>query len=77
MRIEHHLSYHIHLEGNVVSLSKLSAVQDLEESFAELAVEGGIDDGVEGTVYVAKPYSGSVQFWRDVTGLTVGIQYVC
>lgn len=62
----------------VVSLSKLlSAIQDLEESFSELIVEGSVDYRVEGTVYVAKPCGGTVQFWGNVTSLTVGVQNVC
>lgn len=44
-----------HLEVGKVSAasSPPSAGQDLEEGFAELHVEGGIDDGVEGAVHIA------------------------
>lgn len=53
-----------------------SAVQDLHEGLAELDVEGGVDDGVHGTVDVAQPCEGAVEDWWDVA-VTVYIQDVC
>lgn len=61
----------------MISLFNLSAIHDLEESFSELGVEGGVDYRVEGTVYVTKPCGGTVQFRGNVTSLTVSIQNVC
>lgn len=52
-----------------------SAVQDLHEGLAELDVEGGVDDGVHGTVDIAQPCEGAVEDWWDVA-VTVYIQDV-
>lgn len=47
------IAWHLEVgKGSVVS-SPPSAGQDLEEGFAELHVEGGIDYRVQGTVHVA------------------------
>lgn len=66
-----------HIVCNVVLLSMFSAVQDLEESFTELIVEGGVDDRVEGTVDISKPCGSTVQLWGDVASFAMSIQYVC
>lgn len=50
-------------------------MQDLHEGLAELDVEGGVDDGVHGTVDVAQPREGAVEDGRDVA-VTVNIQDV-
>lgn len=57
-------------------LSSPSTGQDLEEGFAELNVEGGIDHRVEGAVHVAQPRCGSVKHWRHVACWAVGIENV-
>lgn len=44
-----------------VSSLGLSAVQDLDEGFAKLDVESGVDDGVDGTVEVSQPGDGAVE----------------
>lgn len=54
----------------------LSAVQDLEEGFAELDVEGGVDDGVDGAVEVSQPGDGAVQRRGDTAAPAVGLQHV-
>ncbi|GCB77290.1 hypothetical protein scyTo_0018451 [Scyliorhinus torazame] len=54
----------------------VSAMQDLQESFAELHVEGGVDDGVDGAVEVPQPGAGAIERWRNVTPLAVDIQDV-
>lgn len=51
------------------------AVEDLHESLPELHVEGGVDDGVDGTVDVAEPREGVVHGLRDVA-VTVHVQDV-
>lgn len=51
-------------------------MQDLHEGLAELDVEGGVDDGVHGTVDIAQPCEGAVEDWWDVA-VTVYIQDVC
>lgn len=53
-----------------------SARQYLEEGFAELNIEGGIDHGVEGTVHIAQPRGGSVELWGHVACWAVGIENV-
>lgn len=58
------------------SVAPQSAAEDLEEGFAEVSVEGGVDDGVEGTVDVPQPGAGTVKPWRHVAGWAVGIQDV-
>lgn len=50
-------------------------MQDLHEGLAELDVEGGVDDGVYGTVDIAQPCEGAVEDWRDVA-VTVYVQDV-
>ena len=42
-------------------ISSLSAVQDLDEGFAKLDVESGVDDGVDGAVEVSQPGDGAVE----------------
>ena len=56
--------------------SSPSARQDLEESFTELNIEGGIDHRVEGTVHVAQPRGGAVKLWGHMADLAVGIENV-
>lgn len=53
-----------------------SAAEDLEEGFAEVSVEGCVDDGVEGAVHVAKPGAGTVKPWGHVAGRAVGVEDV-
>lgn len=57
-------------------LSSSLARQDLEESFTEFDIEGGIDHRVEGTVHVAQPRGGTVKLWGHMAGLAVGIENV-
>lgn len=51
-------------------------MQDLDEGLAELDVEGGVDDGVDGTVEVAQPGDGAVERGRDAAAAAVGLQHV-
>lgn len=51
-------------------------MQDLDEGLAELDVEGGVDDGVDGAVEVAQPGDGAVQRGRDAAASAVGLQHV-
>ena len=53
-----------------------SAAQDLDECAAELNIEGGVDDRVEGAVDVAQPGDGTVQGGGNVAGAAVGVQDV-
>lgn len=53
-----------------------SAVQDLDEGLAELDVEGGVDDGVDGAVQVAQPGDGAVERGRDAAAAAVGLQHM-
>lgn len=53
-----------------------SARQDLEEGFAELDIEGGIDHRVEGAVHVPQPCCGTVKPWGHVACFAVGIENV-
>jgi len=57
-------------------LAPRSAAEDLEEGFAEVGVEGRVDDGVEGTVHVAEPGAGTVEPWGHMAGWAVGIEDV-
>lgn len=52
------------------------AVQDLDEGFAELNVESGVDDRVDGAVEVPEPGDGAVQRRRDAAAPAVGFQHV-
>ena len=52
------------------------AVQDLDEGFAELDVEGGVNDRVDGAVEVSQPGDGAVQRGRDAAAPAVGLQHV-
>lgn len=60
-----------HIDQSRYNLSTI----DLHEGLAELNVEGGIDDGVHGTVDIAQPCEGAVEDWWDVA-VTVYIQDV-
>lgn len=51
-------------------------MEDLHEGFAELDVEGRVDDGVHGAVDVAQPREGAVQDGWDVA-VTVNVQDMC
>lgn len=51
-------------------------MQDLDEGLAELDVEGGVDDGVDGAVEVAQPGDGAVERGRDAAAAAVGLQHV-
>lgn len=51
-------------------------MQDLDEGLAELDVEGGVDDGVNGAVEVAQPSDGAVERGRDAAAAAVGLQHV-
>ncbi len=57
-----------------VLFSRLSAVQDLNEGLAELDVEGGVDDGVDGAVEVTQPRDGAVERRRDAAAAAVSLQ---
>lgn len=52
-------------------------MQDLDEGFAELNVESGVDDGVDGAVEVSEPGDRAVQGGRDAAAPAVGLQHVC
>lgn len=54
----------------------LSAAEDLDEGSAELHVEGGVYDGVEGAVDVAQPGEGAVEARRDRACPAVRVQDV-
>lgn len=54
--------------------SSRSTVQNLNESFAELDVERGVYDWINGAVHVAQPRKGSVEFRWD---LAVRVHDVC
>lgn len=60
-----------------VSSVGLSAVQDLDEGFAKLDVESGVDDRVDSAVEVSQPGDGAVQWGRDAAAPAVGLQHVC
>lgn len=51
-------------------------MQDLDEGFAKLDVESGVDDGVDGTVEVSQPGDGAVERGRDAAAPAVGLQHV-
>lgn len=53
-----------------------SAAEDFDEGPSELDVEGGVDDGVEGTVDIAQPGESAVKFRRHVACPAVGVQNV-
>lgn len=55
---------------------QLLAVQDLDEGFAKLDVESGVDDRVDSTVEVSQPGDGAVQWGRDAAAPAVGLQHV-
>lgn len=57
-------------------LTELSAVQDLDESFAKLNVECRVDHGVDGAVEVTQPRDGAVERGRDAAAPAVGLQDV-
>lgn len=54
----------------------LSAVQDLDEGFSKLNVEGSVDDGVDGAVEVSQPGDGTVQWGGNTAAPAVGLQHV-
>lgn len=65
---------YIHRKRALQRLSHpFSAMQDLNESLAELNVEGGVYDGVHRTVDVAQPGESSVEFCGNVA---VCVHYV-
>lgn len=51
-------------------------MQDLDEGLAELDVEGGVDDRVDGAVEVAQPGDGAVERGRNAAAAAVGLQHV-
>ena len=51
-------------------------MEDLDEGFAELDVESGVDDGVDGAVEVSQPGDGAVERGRDAAAPAVGLQHV-
>lgn len=51
-------------------------MQDLDEGFAELDVERGVDDGVDGAVQVSEPGDGAVQRPRDAAAPAVRLQHM-
>ncbi len=52
-------------------------MQDFNEGLAELDVEGGVDDGVDGAVEVTQPRDGTVERRRDAAADAVSLQNVC
>lgn len=54
----------------------LSAAEDFDEGPSELDVEGGVDDGVKGTVDIPQPGESAVKFRRHVACPAVGVQNV-
>lgn len=46
-------AWHLEVGKGSVASSLPSAGQDLEEGFAELHIEGGVDHRVKGTVHIA------------------------
>lgn len=66
----------MYLDSWLSASLQLSAVQDLDEGFAKLDVEGGVDDGVDGAVEVSKPGDGAVQRGRDTAAPAVRLQHV-
>lgn len=53
------------------------AVEDFDKGLAELDVEGGVDDGVDGAVEITQPRDSAVQGRRDTAAAAVGLQHVC
>lgn len=51
-------------------------MQDFNEGLAELDVEGGVDDGVDGAVEVTQPRDGAVERRRDAAASAVSLQNV-
>lgn len=51
-------------------------MQDLDEGFAKLDVEGGVDDRVDSAVEVSQPGDGAVQRGRDAAAPAVSFQHV-
>lgn len=60
----------------VVCFWFLSAVQDFNEGLAELDVEGGVDDWVDGAVEVTQPCDSAVERRRDAAAAAVSFQHV-
>lgn len=52
-------------------------MQDFNEGLAELDVEGGVDDGVDGAVEVTQPCDSAVERRRDAAAAAVSFQHVC
>ena len=61
---------------SVSSSSSSSAVEDFDEGLAELDVERGVDDRVDGAVEIAQPGEGAVQGGRDAAAAAVGLQHM-
>lgn len=57
-----------------LSSLQLSAVQDLDEGFAKLNVESGVDDRVDCAVEVTQPGDSTVQWGWDTAASAVGLQ---
>lgn len=53
-----------------------SAAEELNEGPSELDVEGGVDDGVKGAVYIPQPGESTVKCWRHIACPAVGVQNV-
>lgn len=53
---------------------RISAVQNLNERLPELHVEGGVNDGIHGTIHVAQPSDGVIHLSRNLTSCAVGVQ---
>lgn len=49
-------------------------MQNLNERLPELHVEGGVNDGIHGAVYVAQPGEGIVHLSGDPASCAVGVQ---
>lgn len=54
--------------------ASFSARQDLEESFAELCIEGGVDHRVECAVHITQPCCGAVELWGHVASSAVCVE---
>ena len=51
-------------------------MEDFDEGLAELDVECGVDDRVDGAVEIAQPGDGAVQGGRDAAAAAVGLQHM-
>jgi len=52
-------------------------VQDLNECLPELHIEGGVYDGIYGTIHVAQPCESIIHLGRYLAFGAVGVQNMC